>query len=302
MDGNSLEVIESKNANEVRLVASISKIMTAIIVIEKDILFDVVIVDEVINQIEGSSLYLKIGDQITIIDLLYGLMLRSGNDAGVILASYREDSISSFVEKMNKKALEIGMNNTSFNNPTGLDIFDEGNLSTSYDMCLLMAYALQNDLFREIIKTKYYQSQLKGRWKNKNRLLFEYQYLLGGKTGYTKKAKRTLVTASEKNNQLIIITTLNCTNDFTFHRTKYEEYFNNYLYYHLLNKGINYLNNYIFYSDRKLGIYLKKSTINDLVLFLYYEESNHKLIVYLMSNGIKEQVMIIDEIYLIKGK
>ena len=183
MDGNSLEVISSKNKEDIRSVASISKIMTAIISIESNRLFEVITVDEVIYQIEGSSLYLEVGNEITIIDLVYGLLLRSGNDAAVLLASNLAPSIDGFVSLMNNKAKEIGMNNTIFNNPSGLDIFDEGNLSTPYDMSLLMSYCLNNRLFREISSTKYYKCPLKGKWKNKNKLLFDYEYCIGGKTG-----------------------------------------------------------------------------------------------------------------------
>ena len=183
MDGNSLEVISSKNQHEIRSMASISKIMTALISIESDRLFEVVTVDEVIYQIEGSSLYLEVGNEITIIDLVYGLLLRSGNDAAVLVASNLSSSIEDFVLLMNNKAKKIGMNNTHFSNPSGLDIFDEGNLSTTYDMCLLMSYCLNNRLFREISSTKYYKTPLKGQWKNKNKLLFDYKYCISGKTG-----------------------------------------------------------------------------------------------------------------------
>jgi len=183
MDAYTNEVLEGKDIERSYSVASISKIMTAIIALESDKLFNVIIVDDIIKTIEGSSLYLSIGDQITIIDLVYGLLLRSGNDAAVLIAENISGNVDSFVIEMNQKAKEIGMKNTIFNNPSGLDIFDEGNISSCYDMALLMSYCLENELFCQIINTETYKSPLKGMWINKNKLLRQYEYCLGGKTG-----------------------------------------------------------------------------------------------------------------------
>ena len=156
-DYNSEEILEGKDYDKSYSVASISKIMTAIIALESDRLFDVITVDEVIKKVEGSSLYLSIGDEITLIDLVYGLLLRSGNDAAVLIASNICKTIEEFVNLMNRNAREIKMENTLFNNPSGLDIFDEGNLSSCLDMAKLMAYCLNNELFCQIISTKYYR-------------------------------------------------------------------------------------------------------------------------------------------------
>ena len=141
-DYNIDEILEEKDYSTPYSVASISKIMTAIIALESDSLFDIVCVDEIINTIEGSSLYLEIGDRITIIDLVYGLLLRSGNDAAVLIAKHIGKDISNFVNMMNDKASAIGMSNTVFSNPSGLDIFDSGNISSCYDMAILMSYCL----------------------------------------------------------------------------------------------------------------------------------------------------------------
>ena len=300
MDGNSLEVISSKNEHEVRSVASISKIMTAIISIESNRLFEVITVDEVIYQIEGSSLYLEVGNEITILDLIYGLILRSGNDAAVLLASNLSSSIDEFVKLMNDKAKEIGMNNTIFNNPSGLDIFDEGNLSTSYDMSLLMSYCLNNPLFREISSTKYYKTPLKGQWKNKNKLLFNYEYCIGGKTGYTKKARRTLVTASEKDNQLLVCCTLDCGSDFSFHQKMYENVFDNYYYFVLLNKGKNIINDYVIYSDRLVGKRFEKVNIKT-ISFVYYINTNQNTFsgYAIVNNETKVELCEIDQVFVV---
>ena len=302
MDGNSLEVISSKNEHEIRSVASISKIMTAIISIESDRLFEVIKVDEVIYQIEGSSLYLEIGNEITIIDLVYGLLLRSGNDAAVLLASNLSSSIDEFVKLMNNKAKEIGMNNTIFNNPSGLDIFDEGNLSTPYDMSLLMSYCLNNRLFREISSTKYYKTPLKGQWKNKNKLLFDYEYCIGGKTGYTKKARRTLVTACEKDEQLLICCTFDCGGDFSFHKQMYESIYNNYYYFVLLNKGKNIINDYVIYSDRLIGKRFEKGNIKTIT-FVYYINTDRNIFsgYAVVDNETKIELVTIEGVYVTKS-
>ena len=303
IDGNSLEVLSSKNEHEVRSVASISKIMTALISIESDRLFEVIVVDEVINSIEGSSLYLEIGNEITIIDLIYGLILRSGNDAAVLLASNLSSSIDDFVLLMNNKAREIGMKNTTFHNPSGLDIFDEGNLSTTYDMSILMAYCLNNPLFREISSTKYYKTPLKGQWKNKNKLLFDYEYCIGGKTGYTKKARRTLVTASEKENQLLVCCTFDCGGDFSFHKRMYENVYNNHYYFVLLNKGKNIINDYVIYSDRLIGKRFEKGNIKT-ISFVYYIniDSNIFYGYALINNETKVDLVSIEGVYVINSK
>lgn len=299
MDGNSLEVIESKNDHEIRSVASISKIMTAIISIESDRLFEVITVDEVIYQIEGSSLYLEVGNEITIIDLIYGLILRSGNDAAVLLASNLSPSIDSFVELMNNKAKEIGMKNTKFSNPSGLDIFDEGNLSTTYDMCLLMSYCLNNGLFREILSTKYYKTPLKGQWKNKNKLLFDYEYCIGGKTGYTKKARRTLITSSEKDKQLLVCCTFDCGSDFAFHKQIYENVYNNHHYFILLEKGKNIINDYVIYSERLIGKRFEKGNIKTIT-FVYYINTDSNLFsgYALVNNEEYIELITIEKVFL----
>lgn len=176
-----------KNKDDKQSVASISKIMTAVIAIEHGKLDEAFTVDEEINKAYGSSVYLKQGQTVTLRDLLYALMLRSGNDAAVEIAKHVSGSQEAFVEAMNQKAAEIGMSNTTFSNPSGLDEEDGGNISTANDMAILMSYAMKNKEFRTITGSKYYTTDWNMRWKNKNRLLFDYPFTIGGKTGFTKK-------------------------------------------------------------------------------------------------------------------
>lgn len=227
MEASSRQVLEEKNMHVSRSVASISKIMTCIVALENMALDTKIEIGEEIKKAYGSGIYIHIGDTITLQDLLYGLMLRSGNDAALCIAYHvGGESIEHFVEMMNQKAQEIGMKDTVFHNPSGLDEEDEGNQSSAYDMALLMAYCSENPTFNQIVSTKSYKRlDGQGTWKNKNRLLSSYEYCVGGKTGFTKKAKRTLVTRAKKEDVSLIIVTLNCGNDFEFHQSKYEEYF-----------------------------------------------------------------------------
>lgn len=262
MDYNSGEILESKDKDLKRSVASISKIMTAIVAIENSKLDKYVEVKEDIIKAYGSSIYLKIGEVITMKDLLYGLMLRSGNDAAVTIARGVSSSIEEFVKLMNKKAYDLGMYNSSFNNPSGLDVDDEGNISTSYDMALLMKYAMNNTVFREITNTKEYRSNSHGVWVNKNKLLRNYEYTTGGKTGFTAKAKRTLVTSSKKDDIELIVVTLDCGNDFIFHESLYEKYFNTYKSFNLLKEGINTFDEYELYCDTAINTLVMKSEVS----------------------------------------
>lgn len=253
MDSFNKTVLESKNEHYVQSVASISKIMTAIIAIENGNLDDEYEIGEEVNEAWGSGVYIHIGDHINLRDLLHGLLLRSGNDAANVIAKNIGGDISHFVEMMNLKAKEIGMNDSVFANPTGLDEEDAGNQSSVYDMALLMSYCSQNSIFNDIVMKQTYKRQDGGgTWHNKNRLLEEYEYCVGGKTGFTKKAKRTLVTRAIKNNMSLVIVTLNCGNDFEFHKEKYEECFEIYQKILVLPKGIYQYHGHSFLIDEDL--------------------------------------------------
>ena len=239
MDMDSLNVIYSNNMNDVRSVASISKIMTAIVAIENKDVNDVVTIGEGITKAYGSGIYIKQGEEITLESLLYGLMLRSGNDAALAIANYVCGDVESFVELMNKKAVELGMKNSKFNNPHGLDE-NGGNLSTAYDMALLTSYAMKNETYRKIVSTKKYTLRTNMNyysWINKNKLLHSHDYITGGKTGFTDIAKRTLVTTASKDNINLVVVTLNDGNDFVDHINLFEEAFDNYTNYNILKEG-----------------------------------------------------------------
>lgn len=282
LDYHSQEVLEGKNYHQSYSVASISKIMTAIIALESDRLFDVIVVDDIIYEVEGSSIYLQEGDQITILDLVYGLLLRSGNDAAMLIANNVCDSVDEFVDLMNQKKEMLQLENTIFHNPSGLDISDEGNISSCFDMAKLMSYCLNNELFCQIINTKSYYSPLKGNWINKNKLLHNYEYCIGGKTGYTKKARRTLITVSEKDYQKLIIVTFDSPNDFSFHKDRYEFYFNNYRYLVFLVKGKNYIDEYYIFSEKLVGLRIDKNILKGTKVY-YINPINNSLKIKFIS-------------------
>ena len=200
-DRASGRIVFEKNGNKQTPMASTTKIMTAIIVLENTNLKDVVKVDAKSATIGGSRLGLKKDDKITVNDLLYGLMLRSGNDAASALAIYVGGSIQNFAELMNNKAKELGLVNTHFVVPHGLD--NEGHYTTAYELAKITDYALENDSFKKIVSTSSTSININGIPKtitNTNKLLNSVSGVYGVKTGFTNGAGRCLVTACKKNN------------------------------------------------------------------------------------------------------
>lgn len=244
MDMDSGRVLEGLNTEKVSLIASTTKILTALTAIEYGNLEDVVRVNQDVLTSYGSGIYIQVGEELTLDDLLYGLMLRSGNDAALAIASHVGGSKDNFVYLMNEMAENIGMHNSSFVNPSGLEENDgTANKSTVYDMAILTKFAMQNEHYKRIVGTKEItvKSSLKTyKWFNKNKLLNTYKYCTGGKTGYTEKAKRTLVTTASNNNMNLIVVTFNDGNDFNDHKELYEKYFNNYVRVKVLDKNTNY--------------------------------------------------------------
>lgn len=228
IERESGDVLFEKNAYDQKAIASITKVMTAIIAIESGQMEETVTTSRRAIYTEGSSLYLEQGERMILEDLTYGLMLRSGNDAAVAISEHIGNSVEGFVYLMNQKAQWIGMNDTYFTNPHGLH--SESHYSTAYDMAILMQYAINNQNFRIISGTTTYKAQNKSyAWQNKNKLLTSiYEYCTGGKTGFTKKAGRTLITTAEKNGVELIAVTLNAPDDWRDHIQMYERGFEQY--------------------------------------------------------------------------
>ncbi|MFD2807696.1 D-alanyl-D-alanine carboxypeptidase family protein [Litchfieldia salsa] len=235
-------VIFEKDAHTQRRIASITKIMTAILAVESGKMDEMVKVSSRAYGTEGSSLYLQENEKIKLEDLVYGLMLRSGNDAAVAIAEHVGGSLEGFVIMMNQKAAEIGMRNTEFANPHGLDDH-ENHYSTAYDMAILTQYSMANEQFRTIFGTKVHRAPNPNEkwdrvWKNKNKLLTGmYRYSTGGKTGYTKLAKRTLVSTASKDGLDLIAVTINAGDDWNDHMNLFNSAFEEYKLVRLMKKG-----------------------------------------------------------------
>ena len=207
-DRASGRILYEKNGNKQTPMASTTKIMTAIVVLENAKLTDTVTITTKAAGIGGSRLGLKKNDKITVNDLLYGLMLRSGNDAAVALAIHVGGSVEGFAEMMNKKAEELNLTNSHFVVPHGLD--NEGHYTTAYELAKMADYALKIDKFKEIVGTKVATIHINGYAKkinNTNNLLGSVSGVYGVKTGFTNGAGRCLVTAC-KRNDLDIITVI----------------------------------------------------------------------------------------------
>lgn len=301
MDIDSGRVLYEKDKNSPQLIASITKIMTAVIAIENGNLDKVITVGDEVLEMYGSNIYIEVGEEITIRDLLYGLLMRSGNDAAVVIAKNVGGTIDNFVDMMNKKAKEIGMKNTIYKNPHGLDE-DTQNYSTAYDMALLSSYAYKLDEFREISKTKKYQTKTNNKsyiWYNRNKLLTLYKYATGGKTGYTPKAGKTLVTTASKDDLNLTIVTLKDGNQYDTHEYLYDYYFNLYDNYLLIDKD-NFDIDDNFYKD---DVYVRESFTYPLtkkekektkVVIDIYKQDNYE------DNGVVGVVKVLidtDEIY-----
>ena len=208
----------SKNADEPLPMASTTKIMTALIAIENSAPEDLVQIDDRAIGIEGSSAYLRLGDVITMEELLYALLLQSANDAACAIAYHIAGDLECFSTLMNQKAAELGLQSTNFTNPHGLD--DEDHYTTAKELAIIAAATLENQYLRQIISTykKTFTTEQKSRtYVNHNKLLRLYDGCIGIKTGFTKKSGRCLVGAAEKNGLIFISVTLDAPSDWNDH-------------------------------------------------------------------------------------
>lgn len=240
LDGDTGRVLFESNSDARLPIASLTKIWTALVAIENSDLQDEVVISPRAATAEGSSIYLQAGEKVTVETLLYGLMLRSGNDAATALAEHAGGSVEGFVKLMNERAVVAGLTNTVFMNPSGLH-HDE-HLSSARDTAEMLRIALQNKTFKKIASTVLYRANTENGmlWENKHRLLREGSGVaieigdesrlpvnalksakgsaFAGKTGFTKVAGRTLATAFQKDGQTCIVVTLNESDDWNVHR------------------------------------------------------------------------------------
>lgn len=306
-DMESGRVFYEKASNIKKLPASTTKVMTAIVAIENSDLSDVVKVGDEILTIDGSNIYLEVGENILMQDLLYGLLLRSGNDASMTIAKHVSGSIENFVVLMNEKARQLNLKNTIFNNPSGLDDFEK-NYTTVEDLTNIYTYAFQNETFRKIIKAKDYSTSSDKKsyyFKNKTKFINMYDKATGGKTGYTPDAGRVLVTSASNKDLNLVMASIGNDYGYKSHKNTYENIFSNYKKYEILNKnnfkvensfeGKLYINNSFYYplSKEEIDLVNKKVIFNNKnkgkvgeVLIYLDKELIHKESIYLEEKKI----------------
>ena len=222
LDAVSGRVLFERNPDQRSLIASTTKIMTALVVCEQCNVLDRMRIPKEAVGIEGSSMYLREGEILTLQELLYGLMLSSGNDAAVALAIYCGGTVEGFAQRMNDKAHVLGMRDTHFENPNGLD--SPGHYSSARDLAVLAAYAMENPIFRQTVSTK--SVKVGQRYlTNHNKLLWRLEGADGVKTGYTRAAGRILVSSATREGRRIIAVTLNAPDDWNDHKALLEEGF-----------------------------------------------------------------------------
>ncbi|MFA7636920.1 MAG: D-alanyl-D-alanine carboxypeptidase family protein [Monoglobales bacterium] len=240
IDGESGALLYGKNPHEKLGMASTTKIMTGILAIEYGNLNDVYTVPSAGEWVEGSSIYLNPNEKITLETLLYGLLLKSGNDAAVAIANQISGSEKAFVKLMNDKAAELGLINTHFENPHGL--YAENHYTTAYELATLAAYAMKNPIFAQIVNTSQYKEKAPedrdGRIiNNANKLISMFAEADGVKPGFTPETGRTLVGSASKDGVRVITVTLNCPDDWTEHKAMFDYAFNNFERKTVLKKG-----------------------------------------------------------------
>lgn len=270
MDADSGRILYSENENKKMLIASTTKIMTALVALENANINDYYIVGDEISTINGSMIYVKKGEKISLESLLYGLLLVSGNDAAMVIAN-NVMQYDNFINRMNLKAIELGMDNTIFENPHGLND-DSKNYSSAKDLAILMKYAIKNKEFLKISGTKKYKVSTNKSdyiWYNKNKLLSTYKYSVSGKIGYTRASGQVYVSNAKKNNVSLIIASINEPNKFELHKKLYEEYFKKYKKYKIIDKynfsiNDNNYKKYYFFINNDVNVILSNKEISKI--------------------------------------
>ena len=234
MDAATGRVLYEKNADAQSLIASTTKIMTALVVCEQCNVLDRMRIPKEAVGIEGSSMYLQEGEILTIQELLYGLMLHSGNDAAVALAIYCGGTVEGFAELMNDKAHQLGMKDSHFENPNGLDA--PGHYSTARDLAILASYAMENPIFYKTVSTK--NVTIGQRYlHNHNKLLWQVEGADGIKTGYTRAAGRILVSSATRDSRRLIAVTINAPDDWHDHAALLNQGFSGFAHCRVVSRG-----------------------------------------------------------------
>ena len=248
---NTNTVLYSKLAHKKLPMASTTKVMTAILAIEYGDLDTVITTADEAYGVEGSSIYLRLNEKMSLRDLIYGLMLRSGNDAAVAIAVHISGSVDEFAKLMNEKAQSLGAVNTHFVTPNGLPA--AGHYTTAYDLALICSYAMKNATFREIVGTRYHNAttgDVARTMMNKNKLLNDYEGALGIKTGYTKEAGKCLTFSAKRDGMTVVGVVLNCPNMFEDSMNLMNYCFENYELYNIVHAGTVVIRTFIPGADK----------------------------------------------------
>ena len=304
------------------LIASTTKLMTFLVAYENMDLDMEIEAGEEVLKMYGTSIYISMGEKMTLRDLLYGLILRSGNDSSMVIASYF--GYDKFVSLMNKKAKELGMNDTIFYNPHGLDE-ETKNYSTSYDMALLGNYLNTIPFYLEVSGTKHYMTSTSLKaydWYNRNKLLSLYKYSITGKNGYTPSAGKTLVSGAMKSDFILTAVSLDDYDIYNTHINLYEYGFDKYKLYFILNKdnftykdksynGTFYINNSFYYplsddekDDVNIVIQIIRGVDTDItdkvgnIIVYLNEEEIYRDDLFININLSKKKVNIFSKLYL----
>jgi D-alanyl-D-alanine carboxypeptidase (penicillin-binding protein 5/6) len=296
-----MRVLFEKNAHVKRPNASTTKILTAIVAIEMGDPQDVVTISSKAAQIGGSTIHLKKGEKIKLLDLLYGLMLKSGNDAAIAIAEHIGGTVEDFMKLVNEKARDIGANNTHFTSPHGLDNPDH--YTTAYDLALITSYCMKNDFFRQLVSTA--ETYISERaLRSTNDLLFTYEGTTGVKTGFTNGAGRCLVSSAKKNGMEVISVVLGCDNKtarFRDSRILMDYAFKNYTKVKLVSTG-DVLKNITLKKGLKVNV--NAIAAETIILPLTEKEKNELEIRYMLEDTMDapvEKGVIVGNLYFVSG-
>ncbi|MBD7983650.1 D-alanyl-D-alanine carboxypeptidase [Sporosarcina sp. Sa2YVA2] len=278
IDADTGRLLDGSNENSRLPIASLTKIWTALTFLESGSAKGEIVISPRAAASEGSSLYLEQGTSIDSEALLYGLMLRSGNDAAYALAEHGGGSVDGFIKLMNEKAKFYGLEQTTFTNPSGLH--HEEHLSTAYETALMLHYAMKNERFSKIAAAENYVyrkgDEVKS-WRNKHRLIHSNENVIAGKTGFTKAAGRTLATYFERDGKKLIVVTLNNGNDWNTHEELANQTFANYELVTVAKKGkYKILSSSIGELKKPITILLKDSELDRVSHVLYIPRGQGK--------------------------
>ena len=282
MDADSGRTLYSQDKDKRMLIASTTKVMTAIVALENAKLSDKYTVGDEIDKVNGSMIYSKKGETFTLNDLLYGLLLRSGNDAAMTIAS-NVMNYDDFIREMNQKAFILGMYNTTYENPHGLNDSTQ-NYSTANDLAILMKYAIKNTNFVKISQAKKYKIK-NYIWYNKNELLSNYRFTISGKIGYTMKSGPVFVSSAKKDGKTLVIASINENDKFELHKRLYENNFKKYKRYKILDSNkisfkIKSKNNDHYYIKNDYYMLLQKDELKNIDIVLSENKNDKNLKVY----------------------